>query len=150
MHVRRGEDTVLTPRLHDELGVPEADAERFLEAVRGALDETTGAEDLYGRVARHTRLPPGKARELTQVACRLIGEELGPVELAHLESFMPGDVIELLTPPASSTPPTPPRHPVDQGETLASGRPGSRHPLSEAVPGHQDSIAHGGRHPHRH
>ena len=141
---------MLTPRLHDELGVEEPDAERFLEAVRRALDETTGAEDLYRRVARRTGLPAGKARELTQVACRLLGDELDEVELAHLESFMPGDVIELLAPPARRLESPPPHHPHDPGETLASGRPGSRHPLSQSAPGHHDSIAHGGRHPHHH
>ena len=74
------------------------------------------------------RLPPGLVIEYADVTCRLLAARLTP-ELAHrLRAVLPAPWSERFTRRAPTDPP--PRRDV-AGHTLASGRPGSRHPVGE-------------------
>jgi uncharacterized protein (DUF2267 family) len=83
---------------------------------------------------------PSQVRELVASVCRVLEEELSDEALRELREAAPVEVAELLQPPGPElvrTPAAPQQH-----ETLASGRAGSHHPLSEAHPGPQpDSVA---------
>ncbi|HET7501261.1 MAG TPA: DUF2267 domain-containing protein [Kofleriaceae bacterium] len=88
---------------------------------------------------------PGHARELVASVCRVLVEELSTEAIVAIRGAVPASLAtlleamaepsesELLPPPAWQRP----------RETLAGGRPGSHHPLSEARgPGaHAESIA---------
>jgi len=117
----------------------------------GPLEE----EALYREVARRLTMPTdltelgehalGHARELAQVVLRQLSSRLGPDFRRRLAHHAAPSMAWLWDPPPSpSTPEGRRRAPptAGQGHTLASGRPGSRHPLSESGPlGHADSIA---------
>jgi hypothetical protein len=73
-----------------------------------------------------------------------LADALSEDVLTRLRRHMPGDMGQLFTPPRAmtSTAAEPHgKHAPGPGSTLADGRPGSRHPLSEANPAHRDSVA---------
>jgi hypothetical protein len=139
------EDTMLssvTRRLGEEISASVGDGELLVRAVLDALGQAESLGDLVDRVTHETSLPRGKALELSQMTCRFLAEELDEAALAHVQNWLPGDVLALFDRTAP-LPDLPPRrhHPPRRDQTLASGRSGSRHPVSEAVPGHRESVA---------
>ena len=107
----------------------------------GPLDE----EALYEGVARRVPTTIGHAREMAQVVLRLLSARVGP-ELRGRLAHHAGPSMAWLwaQPPRPDPAPVRPRAapPPGHGHTLASGRPGSLHPLADAGPlGHADSIA---------
>jgi uncharacterized protein (DUF2267 family) len=98
---------------------------------RGAFD----IAELYNRIRRREGVTLGFAREHAQVVCRVLGEILPDVARREIERALPESFAELFSPPRSFDPP--PEHPVAPGaqhRTLATGRAGSLHPLSESRP----------------
>jgi hypothetical protein len=131
------------------------------EAARAALEQTLAAigaaSSTAGRAALREQLPPsfaaalelaplplplddGSGRERIAAACSTLAGILDDDSLVAARLACP-QLAPWLWPPARAYVPVdrlaPPR------ETLSSGRPGSRHPLSEAAPrrGHRRSIA---------
>jgi uncharacterized protein (DUF2267 family) len=145
---------VLRQRLLDDEAAALAGAlpEPFAGLVRGgAYDEDFGVEELYRRVHRREGVHIGFAAEHAQAVFQVLAEEIDGEILARLRRHLPADYAALLEPrPPHSTagepPPTERRAhgtPPGEGSTLADGRLGSRHPLSEARPqdAHQESVA---------
>jgi uncharacterized protein (DUF2267 family) len=95
-------------------------------------------DELFARVARHENVEPGFAMEHAEVACRALGELLPEEALAHLRRQLGASIAELFAEPPSS--PSLPRTTTTTGSTLATGREGSRHPLSEARPEEVGSL----------
>lgn len=74
----------------------------------------------------------GRARELVASVCRVLAEELSNAGLTALRAGLPPSLAELLATPGqdlSTRPPAPRRN-----ATLATGRPGAGHPISESHP----------------
>jgi uncharacterized protein (DUF2267 family) len=90
-----------------------------------------GIDGFYERVARRLGGPRGSAIELAQVVCAVLGDRLDPELRQRLHRHLPPAVAALLE-PEPLPPAPPPRHPTAPGTTLATGRPGSSHPVSEA------------------
>jgi uncharacterized protein (DUF2267 family) len=130
----------LTPDLRrliaDELPEPLADALRDTDGVAVAIDARVLAPGARA----------GRAHELVASVCRVLAEELSHDALRQLRAALPASVQVLL---AASAPELEPSS-VEAGvhETLATGRPGSRHPISEArAPERQgDSVAEANPH----
>lgn len=98
---------------------------------------------LYERVARREGVPLGVAREHVQVVCRVLGEVLPERVARVLEAALPRSFGELFRrPEAGPPPPHRARTEAPALNTLASGKPGSLHPLSEARPpdAHSHSV----------
>ena len=93
------------------------------------------AAELYERVRRREGTSAGFAREHAQVVVRALGDRLADETRRRLEQALPGEVAELLRPAEVGAPPphAEARH-APRLNTLATGRPGSAHPLSEARP----------------
>ena len=85
----------------------------------------------------------GHARELIASVCWVLIEELSTEALDAIRAAVPAALAARLAAPAPSEPPLPPPPPAHPRDTLAGGRPGSHHPLSDARdPGAQsESIA---------
>src|SRR5262245_47648186 len=82
----------------------------------------------------------GQAYELLASVCRVVAEELSAEAIGALLGSLPIGIARMLGPVSPELGRRPPTR--AQRDTLAAGRPGSRHPLSEAGPhGHADSIA---------
>ena len=129
---------VLTPKLP-----PEALAQLKRDGYQGDVER----EQFYREVREHTRAPAGRAVEHAQLACHALAHAMDAEGRRHLTLHLHPSMHELFE-PAPASEPAPPgrargRHvPPGSGHTLASGRVGSRHPLSEAAPhGHQHSVA---------
>jgi uncharacterized protein (DUF2267 family) len=143
----------VTARVLGERLLPEEAA-----AVAGALPEPVAgrlrgaayqrdfdAGELYDRVARGEGVKSAFGMEHAQVACQVFGEALPEAVRLRLQKHLGEGLAWLFEPRAGGPPPPRPVHaspPVEpgQGSTLASGRPGSRHPLSE---GHADRAQAG-------
>ena len=131
-------------RLHDDeraaLGrdLPESTL-HALERVAYAGD--FDLDELYARVARHERVSTGFAVEHAQIVCRAIAEGLSEGALTHLRKVLGPSVASLLEVPEPIE--TLPRSAGAAGSTLASGREGSRHPISESRldRAHSSSVA---------
>lgn len=73
----------------------------------------------------------GQARELIASVCRVLLEELSSEAVDALRAGVPTALAALLVEPATDEPP--PHRALDpRHATLADGRPGSQHPLSDA------------------
>jgi uncharacterized protein (DUF2267 family) len=94
------------------------------------------ADALYRRVAERTGTPLGFAIEHTRVVLGALGHRLPETTLLRLRRHLSPDLGELFAPRPAPSPPLhlrrTPEPPPGEGHTLATGRPGSRHPLSEA------------------
>lgn len=77
-------------------------------------------------------LTAGRAHELLASVCRVLVEELSAEAVLALRVGAPPGISALLAPAAPEAPPR--AAPGAHRETLAAGRPGSRHPVSEARP----------------
>jgi uncharacterized protein (DUF2267 family) len=105
-------------------------------------------DELFRRVARREGIDVGFAREHAEVVCQIVGESLSDEGLALLRRHLPPPIAELFAPREAVEPPEPAPHrtiaraPAPR-TTLAEGREGSRHPVSEARPerGHAHSVA---------
>lgn len=93
--------------------------------------EAFDTAELYDRVRRRESAQPGFARESVQVVARTLGELLPADVLVRITRRMPPSMCELFARPDVVEPPA---HLPAQGTTLATGRPGSRHPLAESAP----------------
>jgi uncharacterized protein (DUF2267 family) len=124
----------LRPTLPGELG-------RILE--RSEYDSDFAAADFYERVRRRARITPGIARESVDVVLHAIGDTLEADASRRLARALPADLGRQLVPREVGDPPPHAAAPRGRLTTLASGRPGSRHPLSEAAPasGQTHSVA---------
>ena len=103
-----------------------------------------GAGELYERVRKQECTSPGSAREHVDIVVRALGEALDHDLRTRLARALPERVARCLLPAESTEPPVIEHRPSSAPlETLASGRPGSRHPLSEASPdvGQMHSVA---------
>lgn len=140
----------LRERLDDSEAHAVADAlpASLAQSLRGG--RWTGDFDLaefYSRVNARAGAEPGYATELAQVVCQVVAEAVPRDALTRLHRNLPPPWATLLAPRHTSIPPDhvlaarpsqPPR------STLSEGRPGSAHPLSEAVPdrAHRHSVVH--------
>lgn len=129
-----GERLVPDERRAVALALPEVLAQPLLGAESSA---DFGADELYRRVADREGTPLGFAVEHTQAVLEALGATLPLATRVRLERHLGPALAALFVPRAE--PPLPPVHvhvppPEEPGEgtTLASGRIGSRNPLSEA------------------
>jgi uncharacterized protein (DUF2267 family) len=91
-------------------------------------------EELIDRVRLHEGVSVGFAREHAQVVCRVLGELFSEEARTRFGRMVPQPFMEMFEPPPSGA--EPPIHapkPVEE-RTIATGRPGARHPLSESRP----------------
>lgn len=121
--------------------LPDAVVSRLLSC---PFDPEASEATVDAQVAEATELPGGQALEIVQVVARTLASRLPEDLRSRLERHARGTLARLWTRPA--VPPAPPKPvhtpPPGSGHTLATGRPGSRHPVSEAGPiGQADSIA---------
>lgn len=101
--------------------------------------------EFFDRVRQREGTSLGFAREHAQVVCRVVGEVLSEDALRAFDRVLPEPFAELFHPPASD------EEPAEYGlakvaqhhHSLATGRPGSQHPLSESRPerAHTHSVA---------
>ena len=104
--------------------------------------EAHGETELVDLVASVEEVPMGFAREHTAVVLQGLWPELSSDGKKYLRRVLPSEVADSLPPRANAQPPA--RALVRRADsTFASGRPGSRHPLSESRPtrAHRQSIA---------
>lgn len=96
-------------------------------------DQHFGLEELEVRVAQREGVRLSFAVEHVGVVVQALARALLPAALYRLREALPDSVAALLTPPeeADSAAPV---HLHPEHHTLAEGRPGSRHPLSETRP----------------
>jgi uncharacterized protein (DUF2267 family) len=88
-------------------------------------------DDLYDRVRAREGVSEGFAREHAQAVCASLGELL-PAEVKQiLDAHLPPPIAELFHTREVGEPPP---HGTARAHTLASGRPGSAHPISESAP----------------
>lgn len=98
---------------------------------RGAFD----IAEFYDRIHRREGVHLGFAREHAQVVCRVLGEILPEEVLRILDDALPKPFAELFrSPPEGEAPPEYRLAHGPQHHTLATGSPGSSHPLSESHP----------------
>lgn len=97
-------------------------------------------DTLYHSVAEQLDVDISAGLECTQVVFQVIGEALGKPGRTRLVAALDGDWDRLFEP--RQTPTVPPGNRRDDRRTLASSEPGSARPISEAKPGHSNSIAH--------
>lgn len=150
---------VLAQRLtHDE-------ALRLAHALPGELSDATsdvdpqpdlGTAELVERVRERCGVTAGRAREQLQIICETLGAHLSDEDRRAITRGLPPEIAADFEPLARESGAV---HEVDQSatrsapaaddSTLAGGRPGSRHPLSEARPdgAHAESVARA-RDPH--
>jgi uncharacterized protein (DUF2267 family) len=112
---------------------------RALAGASVEIDDSV--EQFYRRVAVDSNVPLPRAREQGRIVCALLAQRLSPDERASLVRDMPPEIAVLFTTPPGGAldrgsheeaRPSPPRTAGVTGHTLSTGRPGSRHPLSEA------------------
>jgi uncharacterized protein (DUF2267 family) len=108
---------------------------------RCAYDGDFDKDEFFGRVARHERVERGFGAEHAQVVCQALGEALGAEAMTRLRKELGPEIASLFD--AQEPIESLPRTARSAGSTLASGREGSRHPMSEARPdyAHVGSVA---------
>jgi uncharacterized protein (DUF2267 family) len=138
---------VLGERLTDDeasalgTGLP-AELSRMLD--QSEYDGDFSASDFYERTRRRIRATPGRTREAIEVVLRVLGDQLDEARRDCLIRTLPPDVGRHLAPlELDAPPPYGSKSPARVLTTLAAGRPGSRHPLSESSPpaGHAQAVA---------
>ena len=93
------------------------------------------AEQFFERVRLHEGTTAGFAREHAEIVCRVLGEMLPQEVMLRMRRALAPSVEDLFNLPEE--PPEPPLYAVPHGErhhTLATGVPGSHHPVSESAP----------------
>jgi uncharacterized protein (DUF2267 family) len=117
--------------------------DRLAEALRGPVHgQDFDLAEFHARVARREEVRSGFAAEHTGVVCQVLAESLSPATLRRLRDALPEAMGALFT-PREPAEPFEYVHLDPSRRTLAEGRPGSRHPLSEAHPerAHSHSVA---------
>ena len=97
-------------------------------------------DTLYRSVAERLDVDVSFGLEFTQVVCQVLGEAVGTSGRDRLQSALDEPWHPLFEPRQGTM--TPPANRRDDRRTLSSAEPGSSRPLSEAKPGHRNSIAH--------
>lgn len=109
------------------------------------LTQRDELEDFYERIAAREAAEPSFAREHAQSVCSALAEGLDEDERTQLKNRLPAAIAALLVPRSRPAAPAARKQPVQPSErsTLAEGRPGSSHPVSEAAAQreHQESVA---------
>ena len=102
------------------------------------------SEELYARVARHEAVGLGFAVEHAQIVCEVLGELMAAEPARRLRRALGVSIASLFD--AHPEVPEIPRSVSAAGSTLATGRAGSGHPLSESRPdrAQASSVARGG------
>ena len=118
--------------------VIEAVADDLPGALTAGLREGVDRQDFdlaefQARVGDRMRVPLGRAVELTGVVCQFLSQALSPGTLHRLREELP-EPMGVLFSPCESGERFEPVHLEPSRGTLAEGRPGSTHPLSEARP----------------
>ncbi len=113
---------------------------------RGAFRGDIGADGLYRRVAARFGVDVGRAVEVTKLACAAVAHGVDEDLVAALRRHLPASIGELFVDrPHEADRPLPEHRerplPGGEGRTLATGKAGSHHPVSESAPGHRDSVA---------
>ncbi len=137
--------------------LPDEDAEALAAALgepyarilrEGAYERPLDLGELRDRVATATGMYPGRVIEQIQLLCRALREVLPEEAVTRLRPRLPEALRPELDEPAEPHAPAVAERrghleAPGEGHTLATGRPGSRHPLSEAAPvtGHSQSVA---------
>jgi uncharacterized protein (DUF2267 family) len=101
---------------------------------RGVYAGDFDLTELYDRVCRREGVEPSFGVEHAQIVCRVLAEQLGEDARTRLRKELPPSIADLFRRPPAASPPEPVVHdrgPHTKPSTLASGRPGSTHPLSE-------------------
>ncbi len=105
------------------------------------------ADDLYAAVARTERTQEGFGREHVQIVMGALGEELSAELDRRVERALSPSLAELLrgSPRPDSEPP-----PYAQAHhhSLATGKPGSVHPISDSPPRGAQTESIGAKNPH--
>ena len=107
--------------------------------IHHAADQLCDLDALYHSVAECLSVDVSFGLEFTQVVCQIVGELVGNEGRTRLRSRLPTQWHPLFEP--RTTPLAPPRRRHNDRRTLSSAQPGSSRPLSEAMPGHRNSIA---------
>lgn len=121
-------------------GLDESEARHAIDIVEEAIapGSLLHVQELHYRLARRLGIEPGRAVEVAQIVCHAIAARLDLEHRAQLLSRLPGELRPLFEPPPSLTVTTAAEpHLAGTGHTLADGRPGSAHPLSESRPPHR-------------
>jgi uncharacterized protein (DUF2267 family) len=95
-----------------------------------SAEDPAARQRFFSLVQRAEGIPPGQAIEQAETVLAVLAEELDPDALAALARRLPPAVAGLLRPRRFEGEAPPGRR--GRRDTLASGRPGSRHPLGEA------------------
>lgn len=116
------------------------------ESIEGIeYDSDFGADELFERVRRRMHATPSRAREDAEIVLAVLGESMSRDRRSRIARGLPALAAEIWLGPHEVGEPAAYREvshaPVIA--TLASSRPGSAHPLSEAAPpkGHAHSVA---------
>jgi uncharacterized protein (DUF2267 family) len=112
--------------------------------IQPARAATAGMRDLYARIAAREKISLGRAVEYVQAAGGALAELLDETARELLVRRLPAEWSALFVPVApASEADLPPGTQPGHGHTLATGRPGSLHPLAEAAPrgAQADSVA---------
>jgi len=119
---------------HSELTRIKAELPAWLgSALSGAIhDEVLSASSFFDRVATRENVGGGSSREHVGVILETVAAQLSPATRGWLRDALPAEMRPLLE--GRGPIPSPARHAHDERPTLAGGRPGSRHPVSEATP----------------
>lgn len=118
-------------------GLEESKARHAIEIVEAAIapGSRMQVQELHFQLARGLGIEPGHAVEVAQVVCHAIAAGLDLERRAQLLARLPGDLRSLFEPPPSiAAAAAAEPHLAGTGHTLADGRPGSTHPLSESRP----------------
>lgn len=107
-------------------------ADELPAALALALREATGVAVPLDERMLAAGITAGRARELVASVCHVLAEALSTEALALLRAGLPAPLAALLVTPAQdlAARTAEPR----RNATLAGGRPGSRHPISESRP----------------
>lgn len=113
-----------------------------LRGISPHQDQDFDLEELHARVARRTQVRLGVAVEHTDLVCQILADALSPGTLHRLRETLPEPMSALFIPREPEEPFEHVHLDPSRG-TLAEGRPGSRHPVSEAGPerAHTHSVA---------
>jgi uncharacterized protein (DUF2267 family) len=96
-----------------------------------SFDASFDAAELYERVRKRAGVSAGLAREQAQVVVQTIGRAAPAGTVRRLARALPPELASLFEPQEAPEVPPPA---VAAGTSLATGRPGSRHPVSESAP----------------
>ena len=110
--------------------------------VRGAQSADRSGEETLAHLAAQESIPRAAAVEYAHVVCQVLAEEVPAETRALLSRRLPAPWCELFHARSAPPPPAPLHHapPPGAGHTLASGRPGSQHPVAD----HGAERAHAG------